>query len=64
MAKVLFFSPEFAARHKTNQARRKRFVLLNAKAAEEAQSVRVTQNKDEHPAQKRTPARAMEWFYL
>lgn len=46
MAKILSFSPKFAARGKTTPSQKRGFLRLKSKHAEEAQSVR-TPRKDE-----------------
>lgn len=63
MAKILSFSPKFAARGKTTPSQKRGFLRLKSKHAEEAQSVR-TPRKDERQNNRRMSLRAIESFYF
>lgn len=64
MAKVLSISQKFAAPQKAIQSRKRGFILLKSRHADEAQSVGITPKKDEHQTNRGIRVRAIELFYL
>ena len=64
MAKILSFSPKFAARQNTTQSRTRGLVLVKSSCAEEVQPVRMMPKKDKRQTNRRIPLRAIESFYF